>query len=120
MRRSRLKSAFRIEESLPRLSPALRTAQPRQPCYRRCLLLLVDVGVDIHRQADVAVAGQRLGRLGGDVGLAEIGDEGVAETVEIGEAALGILVLEEVACFALLAGLGVGGFLNPGIAGKKS
>jgi len=49
----------------------------------------VEVGVDVHRQADVAVTHELLSRGGGDAVAGEEGGEGVAEAVDVQRAALG-------------------------------
>ncbi len=69
-----------------------RTSQSWQLPNRLRLLRLIDMSINIHRQADIAVAGEGLGRLGGDVGAAEVGDEGVAKAVEVGVFSFGVLV----------------------------
>ncbi len=49
--------------------------------------------ISVHRQPDMAIGGQGLGRLGSDVGPPEIGDERVPQGMEISKADLRILVL---------------------------
>lgn len=46
-----------------------------------------DVGVALHGERDCRVAGEGLGDLGRHAGAGEAGDEGVAEGVEVGDAA---------------------------------
>lgn len=53
--------------------------------------------VDVHREPNIAVAGQGLGRLGRDVGLAEVRYERMPQAVEIGLEAGMVAVGEEVA-----------------------
>jgi len=56
------------------------------------------IGFD--REPDIAVAGQRLGRLGRDVGLAEVRDERVAVRMEVGVETGVVAVGKEVAAIA--------------------
>ena len=58
----------------------------------RGLVVDVDMGVDAQREADVAVAGQRLGHLGTDADALQAGDKQVAVAVEVGEQTIVILV----------------------------
>lgn len=75
------------------------------------------VWLDVHRQSNVAVAGERLRGLGRNSRLAQIGDEGVPIGVEVGEAAVVALVGEEVARFPFGLLLRSLGFLDPRLAG---
>ncbi len=54
------------------------------------------MAISVHRQANIAMTGQCLGRFGRHIRPAEICDEGLAHGVEIGVEALGVLVSEEV------------------------
>ena len=55
----------------------------RQQPHRLSPLPLVSVGIDVHRQRDGRVAGQRLSHLWRDSRSAEVRDERVAVGVEV-------------------------------------
>lgn len=67
----------------------------RKRLDRRRLIEHAEHRVRVHRQVDVGVAGEQLGRLRRDAGAGQVRDERLAEGVEVGELALVVLVLEE-------------------------
>lgn len=78
------------------MSKAGYSSTPSHHPNRRRLLLLVNVRINIHRQPDITMPRQGLGRLGRHIRPAEVRDEGVPHGVEVGVEALGVLVAEEV------------------------
>ena len=101
------------EQLSPSSPPILLPRNPRQLRNGRRLILPINVAIQIHRQANIAMAGQGLYRLGRDFCLAEIGDERVPVGVEVGETVVGILVSEEVAVLSTVLFLGVINFRDP-------
>ncbi len=61
------------------------------------------MAVGIHRQPNIAVASQSLGRLGRNIFPAEIRDESMPHRMEIDVKALGVLVSQEIRFLASLA-----------------
>ncbi len=61
------------------------------------------MAISVHRPANITMPRQNLGRLGSDVGPAEIGDERVPQGMKVCETALRILILEKVGRFSFLA-----------------
>jgi hypothetical protein len=77
--------------------PIIGSASTAPGCVRQ-----LQVRVDVHRQADVAVAHQLLRRAGDDAGFAQQRGERVTQAVDVQRAAVGVGLVD-----AALAGLGV-------------
>ena len=71
-------------------------------------------------QPDVAVPGQRLGSSRRDAGQLQVGDEGVAVRIKVGEQARVVLVLQNIRLPPHLAVLGSGCLADPFLSGHLS